>query len=1275
MKQLFFFDNGIRNGRWSSTHLISRILPYSSGFSTIHRFRTLKQFVRPKSLSSKYYHTSLPNFYAGDNDETLIEVTTSDTFSSTSSSSPTKGWPWLSKCIPAVPLASIPANNADSLLLSGTPPWKRYVRILSLDILVNPKPTYRKKEFDRPDGIPSRPPQNSYPSTAPILATSVYSVHIQPRYITIHNSRILREIGTHRLVNIGFRTENFYTSDSANTALESIQNQLFRFGIGLRIVRSNDNSTFSSTSTYTDTNSVFDKNEYEYYIPDKDENINDGNTPKVEITNGGNKVYTYHWKWLCGKYGDERCFGLLVTPNSSHTFPYTKPEILRNWHIPITTKINGMSLHKYQARADLLFSKTLPIAQGTYVSDSINHNRVPLRSEKELSNEFGSSDQDNLWSFHTLGTIPTIGTNTTVIPREENTIPMNLLTPYEELDQKDTEHRYLIENVSKCLPPVSIKRIDDVYIKSAGSSSSTSSMVLMTDGCAPAGSLLFDLAIQSIPDPWTIFMKENGYSTVELSSVNKPTVVQGRLGGYKGLWYWDPTCTSTTVTVRPSQEKINYSSVPHKEWSNQLQFELIKYNKDNGISSLNRQFGLLLEGWGVPARVFMQYLDNYTNSIRTMTNNPTAALQALNKNSLLWMEQQSIQMIQHGLWNEYRLMDNLRKLQKLRISQLQKRIHVPIPQSRTVFILADPTGLLQEGEIYYRCSNYTVKDDPGYTASGSIDEISKSMGNTSVPLTVQGSVILLRNPCYHPEHLVVAKGIRLSERMKQLGIQNTKELKHMANNHTNYSLTQIEHIENTLMDVILMPIQGNYCMAARLSGGDYDGDTAWICWNRDIVDPVHLHRKYTYRQSQNNVRNCMDSLPIVSQSSTKPTILSSTPTDSELQLLWQKSYQYRMDLGSASNLHTAYLDKLLTEENRQRRNTKHNITESTALWNSTVQYLSRICDLAVDIPKTGQILPPIDPALRTVPYPAYLRLDKEVTYLRQNNLRTKDYSMNDNTPITSTMRTLDSESVWGQLYHKIKSDNSPFSNPGSTVPNPVPLPPWLPSFAFGNIADSSLQSPSSSSQSLVDNHSLQPHPVIVACANQYQWWKFRNEAAHHRILFNQDTLNYQKVWKTSTGTTKTSYNYSSGDDSSIDEKSSAEDNDPGPIGTSSLSSFSSTTSHRKWLRDRNRTRFLMKSVSTLTDDKRIERDTTERISLAFAYYMVTWEMWQRTNNRLTTKHNNNNSLIDIRSTTNSNPSAINIQSRQRYSPPSFPWIIADDYILLGIQMARSNRSF
>lgn len=44
-----------------------------------------------------------------------------------------------------------------------------------------------------------------------------------------------------------------------------------------------------------------------------------------------------------------------------------------------------------------------------------------------------------------------------------------------------------------------------------------------------------------------------------------------------------------------------------------------------------------------------------------------------------------------------------------------------------------------------------------------------------------------------------------------------------------------------LRDVVIFSAKGNFPLAAMLSGGDYDGEKAWVCWDPDIVGNFENH--------------------------------------------------------------------------------------------------------------------------------------------------------------------------------------------------------------------------------------------------------------------------------------------------------------------------------------------------------------------------------------------------------------------------------------------------
>ncbi|KAH2127605.1 hypothetical protein KXV68_001981, partial [Aspergillus fumigatus] len=125
--------------------------------------------------------------------------------------------------------------------------------------------------------------------------------------------------------------------------------------------------------------------------------------------------------------------------------------------------------------------------------------------------------------------------------------------------------------------------------------------------------------------------------------------------------------------------------------------------------------------------------------------------------------------------DEHKKMLNKREDQKCRIL---------VPESRLVFGVCDPRGVLQEGECFLR-----VTDDM----------------NGGRPRTIVGcEVVVTRNPCLHPGDLRKLKAV------------DRPELSH-------------------LRDCIVFAVKGERPAADQMSGGDLDGDTFFVCWDPDLV--------------------------------------------------------------------------------------------------------------------------------------------------------------------------------------------------------------------------------------------------------------------------------------------------------------------------------------------------------------------------------------------------------------------------------------------------------
>jgi hypothetical protein len=103
----------------------------------------------------------------------------------------------------------------------------------------------------------------------------------------------------------------------------------------------------------------------------------------------------------------------------------------------------------------------------------------------------------------------------------------------------------------------------------------------MTDGCGFMSPLMAELA------------------RIALAQSVRPTAVQGRLGGYKGVWLVDPFLEGYVLQVRDSMKKIEYDArqdpvEEHNAW------EVMKCNSNHGPGTLNHQISALLLVLGLP---------------------------------------------------------------------------------------------------------------------------------------------------------------------------------------------------------------------------------------------------------------------------------------------------------------------------------------------------------------------------------------------------------------------------------------------------------------------------------------------------------------------------------------------------------------------------------------------------------------------------------------------------------------------------------------------------
>ncbi|KAF8305208.1 hypothetical protein DL93DRAFT_2102154 [Clavulina sp. PMI_390] len=139
-------------------------------------------------------------------------------------------------------------------------------------------------------------------------------------------------------------------------------------------------------------------------------------------------------------------------------------------------------------------------------------------------------------------------------------------------------------------------------------------------------------------------------------------------------------------------------------------------------------------------------------------------------------------------WDTRILWKKLQQCVTTKVNSLTTKYKFHVPMSAEAFAIPDPFGKLEEGQIFFRSSE-TWSDE-----FGDCHDI------------LEGDVLVTRHPC------MVASDIR----------------KLRAINHPMFHM---------YTDVVLFSVKGERSALSWLGGGDYDGDTARLIWQPEIVDP------------------------------------------------------------------------------------------------------------------------------------------------------------------------------------------------------------------------------------------------------------------------------------------------------------------------------------------------------------------------------------------------------------------------------------------------------
>jgi hypothetical protein len=135
----------------------------------------------------------------------------------------------------------------------------------------------------------------------------------------------------------------------------------------------------------------------------------------------------------------------------------------------------------------------------------------------------------------------------------------------------------------------------------------------------------------------------------------------------------------------------------------------------------------------------------------------------------------------------------VKKMFQLRCDDIIKKLKITVDKSASVYMVPDFDGVLEPDEVYIDISSFR-------------DE---SAGLSTVDLFGK-EILVTRSPAHLLSDIQKVKVVPKVELMR-------------------------------LKDVIVFSTKGSMSLAAKLSGGDYDGDRAWVCWEPTIVDNFQNH--------------------------------------------------------------------------------------------------------------------------------------------------------------------------------------------------------------------------------------------------------------------------------------------------------------------------------------------------------------------------------------------------------------------------------------------------
>ncbi|KAF3139511.1 hypothetical protein TWF703_003700 [Orbilia oligospora] len=320
----------------------------------------------------------------------------------------------------------------------------------------------------------------------------------------------------------------------------------------------------------------------------------------------------------------------------------------------------------------------------------------------------------------------------------------------------------------------------------------------LTDGCGLASPAVFRAVARQLGLPYP------------------PSAVQARIGAAKGLWIMDPSIPLDSeelqIRIRPDQKKFDGISLAPEHRT----LDICNTSKPLKPSALNLQFIIILLHNGVTEATLEELLREdirnevtelfkdgrlddgaslrkYLERVKLSGSRRETRATAMKGRIPLGLAERAVDLINAGFtlqnqtlkgWFGTVLTDHC--------DTLKDKMRIRIPWSCQPYCVPDPSGKLKKGQVYLRFGPESKFIDP------------KTMMAIDV---LKGDVLVGRNPA------------------------------HFASDIQKVTAVDVPELR-FLTDVIVFPADpesNDRSLADYLSGGDYDGDRVWTCWDQRLV--------------------------------------------------------------------------------------------------------------------------------------------------------------------------------------------------------------------------------------------------------------------------------------------------------------------------------------------------------------------------------------------------------------------------------------------------------